>query len=100
MQFSRPFYPFQFIDNAPNKLDIDLKKLEKVLIVIPERTYLPANYLFFEKGNNGRAFLLLTFDEKEGKAVKKQFKKHQVKHRQVKIQDINYDAMVGLNTKI
>jgi len=85
-------------ENAIQNHTIDLKLVEKVLIVTPERPSAPKNYLFFVKENTGKASLLLYFDEKEGVIVKKQLKKSKITMVNEKIEDIKYDSMIGVST--
>ena len=98
LTISRPFYKIKMFENAIQKFTLDLKQVEKVLIVIPERPSAPANYLFFMKENTGKAAMILYFDEKEGKSIKPKLKSAKVLVSQENIQDINYDAMLGLTT--
>ncbi|MFT6746447.1 MAG: hypothetical protein ACJAZ2_000786 [Glaciecola sp.] len=98
LTITRPFYKIKMFENAIQKHTLDLKEVEKVLVVIPERPSAPANYLFFMKGNTGIASLILFFDEKEGESVKKKLKGSKVPLVQSKILNIKYDSMLGLST--
>jgi hypothetical protein len=98
LTIERPFYLFRLFENAIQNLTIDLKEVEKILIVIPERPSAPANYLFFMKENTGKALLLLYFDEKEGEQIKKRLKASKVRFAKENITDINYDSMIGVST--
>ncbi len=95
---TRPYYKIPLFENAIQKHTVDLKEISKVMIVIPERTYLPANYLFFNKENLIVAKVHLTFDEKEGEGVKAKLRQHKVKCKEVNVLDVNYDSMKGVTT--
>lgn len=99
LQIIRPWYRFNWFENAIRDYTIDLKELEVLKIVIPERSYLPANYLFFIKGNHGKAALHLNFDEKEGKLVKSKLKRAKVKMTEHDINSIKYESLLGVSTK-
>lgn len=98
LHITRPFYKVKIFEDNFQNYSVDLTQVEKVLIVIPERTYLPANYLFFMKGNNGKAALLLNFDKKEGEQIKKRLKAAKVSTAQKNVLDIPYDSMIGVRT--
>lgn len=98
LNITRPFYKFDLFENAIRNYTLDLKEIEKVLVVIPERPSAPENYLFFMKGNTGIASLILYFDEKEGKIVKQKLKASKVTISQKNILDLKYDSMIGVST--
>jgi hypothetical protein len=95
---TRPFYKVTIFENAIQKHTLNLKEVDNVLIVIPQRPSAPANYLFFMKEHTGKASLLLYFDEKEGEVIKKHLKKSKVNTSQKNILDVKYDSMIGVST--
>jgi len=98
LTISRPLYKINLFESTFAKFNIDLKEVEKLLIVKPERPSAPFNYLFFMKGNTGKASLVLYFDEKEGVLVKRQLKKSNLRAVNSKMSEVDFDSYLGVNT--
>jgi hypothetical protein len=98
LTITRPIYKVNLFANSFINFSIDLKEVEKLIIVKPERPSAPFNYLFFMKGNTGKASLVLYFDEKEGVLVKRQLKKSNLKAEHAEMSEVNFDSFLGVST--